>query len=110
MRRGWNGLTALAQEEAETQSLRGAKRKRRIAELSAGHSPPRRRTFTRPGLVGLETKRVAFLATEEEHAMLQALADSEYVTVSGWLRKTLRAAYARMTAKRAKAAVKRRTR
>lgn len=55
-------------------------------------------------------KRVTFLATEEEQAMLQALAEDNGVTVSGWLRLATRAAYGRMTRRKAKAVVKRRTR
>ena len=42
--------------------------------------------------------------------MLQALADEHGMTVSGWLRLATRVHYRRLVAKKAKMAVKRRTR
>lgn len=60
--------------------------------------------------VAPQTRRVAFLATEEELAMLRSLADDEGLTVSAWIRRTARQSYRRLTASKAKRAVKARTR
>lgn len=55
-------------------------------------------------------RRLAVVVTDEEMAIFRSLADAEGLTVSGWIRLTARQAYKRLLTKKAKAAVKRRTR